>query len=74
MSDNVIELPVVTKLDIPVERVLRKAAEVGLAHVVVVGVTADGDEYFASSVADGGDILWMFERAKLQLLQIGHKG
>jgi hypothetical protein len=69
-ADNVVILPVVTTLDIPAERVLSAAAEAGLTEVVVVGRDKDGDEYFASSLADGGDVLWHLERAKLRLLRM----
>ncbi len=69
MSDNVVILPVVTSLDIPASRVLDAAVEEDFAQVVVIGWTTDGEEYFASSASDGGDVLWMIERAKMQLLR-----
>lgn len=68
-ESNVVILPVVTKLDIPVERVLNAAAEAGLTNCVVIGETEDGGEYFCSSWASGGDVVWALERAKLQLLR-----
>lgn len=70
MSENVVILPVVTRLDIQPSRILDAAQSEEFEQVVVIGRTADGDEYFASSAADGGDVLWMIERAKLHLLQI----
>lgn len=70
MSDNVVILPVVTSLDIPASRVLDAAGEEDFAQVVVIGRTVDGEEYFASSAADGGDVLWMIERAKHRLLSV----
>lgn len=66
---NVIELPVVTFLDIPVERIIRKAGEANLETVVIVGWDADGELYFAGSVADGGEVLWLLEKAKRALLE-----
>ena len=34
-----------------------------------MGFTADGDEeYFASSYADGGTVLWLLERLKKRLI------
>jgi hypothetical protein len=68
---EVIEPSFITKLDIPVERILRKAQEAGLTTVVVMGWDADGDTYFASSVADGGEVLWLMEMCKKDLLAIG---
>lgn len=69
MAAEIIELEQVTKLDLPPERILRKATEAGLTGVVVVGYDADGDFYFASSYADG--VLWLTELAKKKLLEIG---
>lgn len=57
----------ITVLDLDPDRTLR-AAEGVLEHVVIIGRTKDGYEYFSSSVADGGDALWMMERAKKALL------
>ncbi|MEQ1694744.1 MAG: hypothetical protein ABL901_02790 [Hyphomicrobiaceae bacterium] len=70
MSDNVIILPVRTKLDIDPQRVIRAALDAELTEVVIVGFKSDGSEYFASSLADGGDVLWHLERAKMKLLSI----
>lgn len=71
MTDNITNLNQVTKLDIPAERVLQAALDAGLTDVVITGYDPDGNEYFASSMADGGDALWLLERAKLELLRIG---
>lgn len=68
MTDNVVTLSVVTKLDIPPDQVLDKAKAKGLTGCVVVGWDKDGGIYFASSIADGGDVLWLLEHAKKQLL------
>lgn len=67
---EVVVLPVITRLDISPELVLKAALESGMTQVVVLGYTADGEEYFASSVANGSEILWMLERAKLKLLSM----
>jgi hypothetical protein len=65
---NVIEASFMTTLDIPCERILRKATEADLETVIVIGREKDGELYFASSVADGGDVLWLMEIAKKALL------
>lgn len=70
MTAEIIELDNITSLDIPVDRVLRKADEANLQSVVVIGYDQNGDEYFASSVAGGPEILWALERAKLRLLRV----
>ena len=67
---EVIEPNFVTYLDIPTERILRRAQEAGLSTAVVVGWAADGGFYFASSAADGGDVLWLLELAKKKLLEV----
>lgn len=67
---KVIPLNNVTRLDLPPDRVL-EAAIGELSNVVVLGYDKDGGEYFASSVADGGTVVWLMERLKLKLLTIG---
>lgn len=74
MMGDVVELPVITSLDIPVERVLARAAERDLKRVVVVGEDQDGNEFFASSVGGGPDVVWMFERAKHKLIKMADGG
>jgi hypothetical protein len=61
-------LPVITTLDINVERVLNAALDAKLGQVVIIGRDADGDFYFASSKSDGGDVLWDLETARLKLM------
>ena len=71
---EIIELPVITKLDIPVERVLRRAASANLNEVVIVGVDADGDLFFAANKADAGAVIWQLEMAKFRLLKLCEDG
>ena len=66
---EVIDLPCITRLDLPPDKVLQKAMG-ELKNVVIAGFTKDGDEYFSSSVADGGAVLWLIERLKKQLLEV----
>jgi hypothetical protein len=67
MNDNVIKFNGITRLDIDPKTVLKEAEH--LESVVIVGYDPEGKEYFASSVADGGEVLWLLERAKLSLLR-----
>lgn len=69
MSDNVVEFTGVTKLDIPPERIIAAAAKADLESVVILGYCKDGEVYLSSSMADGGDVLWLFEIAKKALLE-----
>lgn len=70
MTDNVVPFGGITRLDVEPSRVLEQAAQAGLSSVVIIGYDADGGEYFASSYADGGDVLWHLERAKFKLMVI----
>lgn len=60
----------VTSLDLPPDQVLEQATD-HLESVIVIGYTKEGEEYFCSSLADGGEVLWLLERFKKQLLDIG---
>lgn len=66
---KIIRFTGITKLDMPADHVLESALD-KLDGVVVLGYDKDGQEYFASSYADGGDMLWLLERAKRALLEV----
>lgn len=66
---KVVNFTGITKLDIPADRVLEAAIGI-LDKVVVMGYDHEGREYFASSIADGGDVLWLPERSKKKLLEV----
>lgn len=67
---DVVRMNMVTRLDISPDAVIEAASEANLACVVIIGFDADGNEYFASSKADGADVLWHIERAKHKLMVI----
>lgn len=67
---NVINLPVVTTLDIPAERILNKAIESDLKEVMVIGTDKEGNFYFASSFGDGGNVLWLLERTRIEIMKV----
>jgi hypothetical protein len=67
---EVVELGNLTTLPIPTEKIISKAATCKFDRIIIIGLTADGEEYFASSEADGGCILWDMERAKFKLMNI----
>ena len=64
---NIIPLGNITKLDQPVDRVLDGAKEI-LTGVIILGWTHDGEAYFASTLADGGEVMWLLEKCKKDLL------
>lgn len=70
-ADNLVYLDIVTRHNIPPERVLKCALEADVKDIVICGYTKDGEEYFASSLADGGSVLWLLERMKKMLLEVG---
>ena len=67
---EVITLGCITTLDLPPERILEGALKANLKTVLVLGYKEDGSTYFASSQADGGDVMWLMEKAKSDLLKI----
>jgi hypothetical protein len=71
MPGDVIPLGNITRLDLPTERVLDGAKGRCTDGVVVLGFDDDGDFYFASSIADGGSVIWLMEMAKKKLLEVG---
>ena len=71
-EDKVVNFSGITRLDIPPERILRGALKRDLESVVVMGWTKDGDTYFASGMADGGDVMWLMRKCEQVLLSGGY--
>lgn len=69
-DDNIVDFPGISKLDLDPARVLQKALDAGMTEVVIIGYDRDGGEYFASSKADGAQVVWHIERAKHRLMTI----
>jgi hypothetical protein len=67
---NVILFNGITKLDLDPDMVLENSKG-KLEGVILLGYDKDGEEYFASTYADGGEVLWLIERMKLRLLNVG---
>ncbi len=66
---NVIQWRGITRLDLDPDVVLENTKG-QLEGLIIIGYDKDGQEYFASSYADGGDVLWLLERMKLRLLNV----
>lgn len=62
----------ITTIDIPSDRILEEAIG-NLDSVVVVGFDKEGELYFESSTADGGNVLWLMALAKKALLEVGEE-
>ena len=71
LIDKVTVLPVITTLDLDVERVLQAAIDAKITYVLVIGQDAEGGLYFSSSKSDGGEVLWWMEKAKKALMENG---
>ena len=69
---KVVDIGCVTYLDLAPDRVL-DAAIGELEGVVIMGFDKDGGEYFKSSYADGGTVLWLLERCKTKLLRVAEE-
>jgi hypothetical protein len=67
MADKVVYLDVVTRLDIPPERVLNNLPK--MKSVLVMGWDENDEFYVASSMSDGGDVLWLMELTKKKLME-----
>lgn len=67
---NMVNFTGVSRLDIDPARILERAQSAGLKSVVVLGYDENGDEYFATSYADGGDMLWLLRRGEHALMRI----
>lgn len=68
MSAEVTILNMVTRLDLPADRILKSAVDADLAEVTIVGFDAAGDFYFASNKASGPEVLWALQMAINKLL------
>ena len=66
---EVVQFRGVTRLDLDPDRVLENTKG-QLKQFVIIGYGTDDEFFFSSTMADGGDVMWMLEVAKLKLLRI----
>ena len=71
-TSNVIPLGDITSLDIPADMILENAKGNFPDGVMLIGFDEGGELYFASSIADGGTVLWALEKAKQALLEVNY--
>jgi hypothetical protein len=69
VSAEVLPFTGITKLDIDPAKILDAAKDAGMTEVVICGIDADGNEYFASSMADAGAAGFHLDRAKWALMR-----
>lgn len=65
---NVVDLPVLTRLNRDPAKALEQAISADLEGIVVCGFTKRGDFFRTTSYADGGDVLWLLELLKRDLM------
>jgi hypothetical protein len=70
-NSNLKLFPGITTLDHDASVMLELAKNAKLSGVVIVGWDEHGELFFSSNKADGGDVLWLLEKAKRMLLEIG---
>lgn len=63
----VVPIGCVTTLDLDADLTLEHLKG-KLKGFVLCGYDADGNEFFSSTYADGGEALWILERCKMALL------
>lgn len=69
MVAKVIQFRGITRLNLDPDTVLENNKG-KLEGLVILGYGKDGDEYFASTYADGSEVLWLLERCKKMLLEV----
>ena len=68
--ENVEVLRLMTRHDLPVDRVLMAALNEKLTNVVIIGEYADGSTYHAATNANMGEIFLAMEQMKKHLLDL----
>ena len=70
--NNVLPFVGITRIDSEADNVLRHALG-ELDSVVIVGYDKDGNEFYASNIADGANALWHLQRGIHNLMTIVDK-
>jgi hypothetical protein len=69
MTDKVIRLDTITTLDLQPELIIKGAMEEKFKDVVIMGLLEDGEAYYATNIANVGNVLLILERFKLAILE-----
>lgn len=71
MNENkVIPFTGITTLDLNPDVIL-ESLKGKMEGFVLIGYDKDGEEFFSSTYADGGTVLWLIERFKNKLIEDG---
>ena len=66
---DVERLGCVTRFNLDPDVVIN-AAEGELDAVIIAGLDKEGNYYFASSIANGPEVLWLIEKMKQELMDV----
>lgn len=69
MTAEIIRLKTITTLDLQPDDVLREAVGQFPGGVFICGWDDTGNVCFSSSLADGGDVMWLMEVAKTLIMR-----
>lgn len=67
---EVVQGPFITSLRTNPDRSIQAASEWELQAVVIIGFDKDGQFFFSSSEPDSGNILYLLEKAKHELMKM----
>lgn len=67
---HIIDFPGWTRINSDPNKALEKAMHADLDSVLILGFDKQGNEYTHTSIACGGDVLWLLERAKYKMLSV----
>lgn len=68
-DSNVSQMNNISTMPLLPDQILCEAVD-ELETVVVLGYDREGDEYFASNISDGPEVVWLLERSKIALLAV----
>lgn len=69
LMTNIIQFRGITKLDLDPDIVLENLKG-KLDRFVLIGYDKEGEYFFSSTMGDGGDVLWLTEKLKMQLMNV----
>jgi ABC-type branched-subunit amino acid transport system substrate-binding protein len=67
---QVIKFHGISRLDLDPNDIIEQIRDLKLDGIVILGYTQDNREFFATSYADGGTVLWLMEQCKRDLLDV----
>ncbi len=71
LADNVRMFPGISPNNYDASLMLQAADRADLSSVVIIGWDDNGDLFFSSNVGSGPECLWLIEKAKKALLEVG---